>query len=152
MLGETIGIEMELTEKESALGDFNVDILATEQDTGRRIIIENQLEDTNHDHLGKLITYASGKDAAVVIWIVRRARDEHRQAIPAAKTTLRHPQNDSLAQLVEHNTFNVGVVGSSPTRITKGSSPKHGGDSFFCAYTYLLLNDLHFVTICLRMF
>lgn len=41
MLGETIGIEMELTEKESAVGDFNVDILATEQDTGRRIIIEN---------------------------------------------------------------------------------------------------------------
>ena len=38
---------------------------------------------------------------------------------------------DSLAQLVEHNTFNVGVVGSSPTRITKGSSPKQGGDSFF---------------------
>lgn len=58
ILGKAIGIDMEMTEKESAVGDFNVDILATEQDSGRKIIIENQLEETNHDHLGKIITYA----------------------------------------------------------------------------------------------
>lgn len=56
-------------------------IYATETGTDRRIIIENQLEDTNHDHLGKLITYASGKDADIVIWIVKRAREEHRAAV-----------------------------------------------------------------------
>lgn len=80
-LSDSIGIEIDLEERESSVGSFNVDLYATESGTGRKIIIENQLEDTNHDHLGKLITYASGKGAEVIIWIVKRARDEHRQAI-----------------------------------------------------------------------
>ena len=80
-LSEAIGIDIVLEELESSVGSFNVDLYATEEGTDRRIIIENQLEDTNHDHLGKLITYASGKGAEVIIWIVKRARDEHRQAI-----------------------------------------------------------------------
>ena len=54
---------------------------ATETGTDRKIIIENQLEDTDHDHLGKLITYASGKGADVVIWVVKHAREEHKAAI-----------------------------------------------------------------------
>lgn len=81
MLSETIGIDICLLEKESHVGNFSVDIFAEEQGSGKRIIIENQLEDTNHDHLGKIITYASGKDAKYIIWIVKHARDEHRQAI-----------------------------------------------------------------------
>ena len=80
-LSEAIGIDIVLEERESPVGNFNVDLYAFEDGTDRRIIIENQLEDTNHDHLGKLITYASGKGAEVIIWIVKRARDEHRQAI-----------------------------------------------------------------------
>ena len=70
-----------MEERESSVGNFSVDLYALEEGTERRIIIENQLEDTNHDHLGKLITYASGKGAEVIIWVVKRARDEHRQAI-----------------------------------------------------------------------
>ena len=81
MLSEAIGIDIVLEEQESNVGEFSVDIYAVEESTGRKIIIENQLEDTNHDHLGKIITYASGKDAEVIIWIVKRARDEHKQAI-----------------------------------------------------------------------
>ena len=80
-LGNAVGIDIDLEERESSVGSFSVDLFATETGSGRKIIIENQLEDTNHDHLGKLITYASGKGAEVVIWIVKRARDEHRQAI-----------------------------------------------------------------------
>lgn len=80
-LSEAIGIDIVLEELESSVGNFNVDLYAIEEGTDRKIIIENQLEDTNHDHLGKLITYASGKGAEVIIWIVKRARDEHRQAI-----------------------------------------------------------------------
>ena len=81
ILSDSIGIDINLEERESSVGSFNVDLYARENGSGRKIIIENQLEDTNHDHLGKLITYASGKGAEIVIWIVKRARDEHRQAI-----------------------------------------------------------------------
>ena len=81
LLSEAIGIEIVLEERESPVGGFSVDIFATEEGTSRKIIIENQLEDTNHDHLGKIITYASGKDAEVIVWVVKRARDEHKQAI-----------------------------------------------------------------------
>lgn len=81
-LGKIIDIdEIELIEVESDVGDFNVDIFAQDAQTNTKIIIENQLEKSNHDHLGKLITYASGKEAQIVIWIVKKARDEHIQAI-----------------------------------------------------------------------
>lgn len=81
MLGSAVDIELELLETESPVGAFSVDIFAQESGSGRKVVIENQLEDTNHDHLGKIITYAAGKDAEVVIWVVAHARDEHKQAI-----------------------------------------------------------------------
>ncbi len=81
ILGAALGMEIAADETESAVGDFSVDIMAAEAGTGRKIIIENQLEDTDHDHLGKLITYASGKNANTVIWVVKHAREEHRAAI-----------------------------------------------------------------------
>lgn len=81
LLSDTLGVDLALEESESPVGDFSVDLYATEEDTGRKVIIENQLEDTNHDHLGKILTYAAGKDASIVVWIVKHARDEHRKAI-----------------------------------------------------------------------
>ena len=81
LLADAVGLEITIDETESSVGDFSVDIFASETGTDRKIIIENQLEDTNHDHLGKLITYASGKSAEIVIWVVKRAREEHRAAI-----------------------------------------------------------------------
>ncbi|MEX1064321.1 MAG: DUF4268 domain-containing protein [Candidatus Paceibacterota bacterium] len=81
ILGDEIGIDIKLIQTEASVGRFNVDIFAEEQNTGRKIIIENQLEPTNHDHLGKLITYASGLDAEIVVWIVEEVRDEHKQAM-----------------------------------------------------------------------
>ena len=81
LLSEAIGIDITVEERESNVGDFNVDIYASETETDRKIIIENQLEATDHDHLGKLITYASGKEANIIIWIVKEAREEHRAAI-----------------------------------------------------------------------
>lgn len=61
LLADAVEMDITVDETESSVGDFNVDIFASETGTDRKIIIENQLEDTNHDHLGKLITYASGK-------------------------------------------------------------------------------------------
>lgn len=80
LLSEEIGVEINLIETEASVGSFNVDILA-EDPNGRKIVIENQLEATNHDHLGKIITYASGYDAEIIIWIVKDVRNEHKQAI-----------------------------------------------------------------------
>jgi len=81
LLGEEIGIDIKLTKIEANVGNFKVDILAEEESSGRKIIIENQLEDTNHDHLGKIITYASGYDAEIIIWVVRDVREEHQRAV-----------------------------------------------------------------------
>ena len=81
LLSEEIGVDIKLTKVEANVGTFKVDILAEEESSGRKIIIENQLEDTNHDHLGKIITYASGYDAEIIIWVVRDTRDEHQRAI-----------------------------------------------------------------------
>ena len=80
LLSEEIGIDINLIETEANVGSFNVDILA-EDSNGRKIVIENQLESTNHDHLGKIITYASGYNAEIIIWIVKDVRNEHKQAI-----------------------------------------------------------------------
>ena len=81
LLSEEIEIEISLIQTEAGVGKFEVDILAEENNTGRKIVIENQLDSTDHDHLGKIITYASGFDAEIVIWIVQNARDEHKQTI-----------------------------------------------------------------------
>ena len=81
LLADAVGLDITVDETESSVGDFNVDIYASETGTDWKIIIENQLEDTDHDHLGKLITYASGKGADVVIWVVKHAREEHKAAV-----------------------------------------------------------------------
>jgi len=80
-LADEIGLDMVLIQTEAAVGGFNVDILAEEEGTGRKIIIENQLEITNHDHLGKVITYAAGHDAGSIVWVVKDVREEHRKAV-----------------------------------------------------------------------
>lgn len=81
LLSEEIDIGLSLIGTEYNVGRFKVDIFAEESVGGRKVIIENQLEKTDHDHLGKLITYASGLEAEIIIWIVKDVLEEHRQAI-----------------------------------------------------------------------
>ena len=81
LLGEELGLDLELQDEEAAVGSFSLDLLARETGTNRQVVIENQLGDTDHDHLGKLLTYASGYDAEVVVWIAKKFRDEHREAL-----------------------------------------------------------------------
>ena len=80
-LNEILGLTLIEVEKEINVGPYRCDIVATDETSGLKVIIENQLESTNHDHLGKIITYASGLDAKVIVWIVREAKEEHRAAI-----------------------------------------------------------------------
>ena len=81
MLGDEVGLTLTDINREVYVGSYRCDLVAKDEATGIKVVIENQLEATNHDHLGKIITYASGLDANVVIWIVKEAREEHRSAI-----------------------------------------------------------------------
>lgn len=80
-LGETLNLSLTDVETEKFVGAYRCDILCKDELSGKTVLIENQLEPTNHDHLGKIITYASGLDAAVVVWIVSSVREEHSSAI-----------------------------------------------------------------------
>ena len=81
LLGNEIGLTLTDISKEVFVGGFKCDLVAKDETSGIKVIIENQLEATNHDHLGKIITYASGLEADVIVWIVKEAREEHRSAI-----------------------------------------------------------------------
>lgn len=105
MLSDVIGVDISLIERESHVGGYSVDLYAEVVGTEDKVIIENQLEDTNHDHLGKIITYASGKNAKYVIWIVKRARDEHRQAIEWLNA---HTDDDINFFLLEIELWRIG--------------------------------------------
>lgn len=81
LLGEAIGIDLELLAQEKDVGPFRVDLLCKESGTGGKVVIENQIEETDHSHLGQLLTYAAGLDAAFIVWIARSFSDEHREAL-----------------------------------------------------------------------
>jgi hypothetical protein len=81
ILSNTIDMDIEVEDTEVYIGNYKADIVGRDISNNQKVIIENQLEKSNHDHLGKLITYASGIGASVIIWICNSVTDEHRQAI-----------------------------------------------------------------------
>lgn len=80
-LNEALGFEIEITGREGDVGSFSVDLWGKDVQTGNLVIIENQLEPTDHSHMGQLLTYAAGKKAKMILWISPKFRDEHRQAL-----------------------------------------------------------------------
>ena len=80
-LGKALGFDLEIIGREDPVGDFWLDLLAQDVNSQKKVIIENQLSQTNHDHLGKLITYASGLNASIVIWVAEFIREEHIRAL-----------------------------------------------------------------------
>ncbi len=76
VLSETVGLELGNVSREEAAGAFSIDLVAEDQ-AGRKIIIENQLERSNHDHLGKVLTYMVAMEAQAAVWIVSDPRPEH---------------------------------------------------------------------------
>lgn len=81
LLNDILGLTLTDISKEVYVGLYRCDLVAVDESSGIKVIIENQLESSNHEHLGKIITYASGLDAQVVVWIVKNAKEEHRSAI-----------------------------------------------------------------------
>ena len=81
LLGETIGIELEVEAQEKSVGPFRADILARDTADRHYVLIENQLELTDHRHLGQLLTYAAGLDAVTIVWLAARFTEEHRAAL-----------------------------------------------------------------------
>jgi hypothetical protein len=81
LLSETIGIELEVQSQEERVGPFSADILCKDTINDQYVLIENQLERTDHGHLGQLMTYAAGLDAVTIIWIAQKFTEEHRAAL-----------------------------------------------------------------------
>ncbi|MDE0130050.1 MAG: DUF4268 domain-containing protein [Gammaproteobacteria bacterium] len=80
LLGETLNVGLELEAQEKAVGRFQADLLC-KADDGSWMLIENQLERTDHSHLGQVLTYASGLDAATIVWIAKSFTEEHRSTL-----------------------------------------------------------------------
>jgi len=80
-LGEAIGMELEVQEQEQRVGVFRADILCKDVVNDHFVLIENQLERTDHTHLGQLMTYAAGLEAVTIIWIAKIFAEEHRAAL-----------------------------------------------------------------------
>lgn len=110
-LGDSLNLSLTDVETETSVGNFRCDILAKDELTGKMVLIENQLEATNHDHLGKIITYASGLDAAVVVWIVASARDEHAAAIEWLN---KHTDDEISFFLLEVHAYQIGDSDPAP--------------------------------------
>lgn len=81
LLGTAIGLELEVENTEVSVGPYSADILAKDTGTGEYVVIENQLGKTNHDHLGKALTYSAVLDARTVVWIAGEFTDEHRTTL-----------------------------------------------------------------------
>jgi hypothetical protein len=81
LLGDTIGLDLELEATEKDVGPFRADILCRDTTTKAWVLIENQLGRTDHTHLGQIITYAAGLNAVTIVWIAKQITEEHRAAL-----------------------------------------------------------------------
>lgn len=110
-LGEILGLNLTDIKTEQFVGNYRCDIICKDEISEKIVLIENQLEATNHDHLGKIITYASGLDAAVVVWIVESAREEHASAIEWLN---KHTDDTVDFFLIEVHAYQIGDSQPAP--------------------------------------
>ena len=80
-LSDALGVELEATDIEAAVEGYSADIVARDARTGDRVLIENQLESSDHRHLGQILTYLAGVDAKSIVWIAHGFHEAHRSAI-----------------------------------------------------------------------
>ena len=110
-LNDILGLTLTNIDKEVYVGPYRCDLVAKDETSGITVIVENQLEGTNHDHLGKIITYASGLDAKVMVWIVKEAKEEHRAAIEWLNN---NTNNDINFFLIEIHAYRIGNSDPAP--------------------------------------
>lgn len=110
-LNDILGLTLVDVNKEVYVGPYRCDLVAKDETTGIPVIIENQLEATNHDHLGKIITYASGLDAKIIVWIVKNAKEEHCAAIEWLNN---NTVNDINFFLIEIHAYKIGDSAPAP--------------------------------------
>ncbi|MDQ1901086.1 DUF4268 domain-containing protein [Paracoccus sp. WLY502] len=111
LLGETLGIDLELEAQERSVGPFRADLVCKDKDYSTWVLIENQLERTDHTHLGQLITYAAGLKAATIVWIAAKFAEEHR----AACDWLNEVTNDNVRVFgIEVELWRIGSSPSAP--------------------------------------
>lgn len=110
-LNEILGLTLVDINREVYVGPYRCDLVAKDETTGITVIIENQLEGTNHEHLGKIITYTSGLDAKVIVWIVKETKEEHRAAIEWLNN---NTINDINFFLIEIHAYKIGNSDLAP--------------------------------------
>lgn len=81
LLGTAIGIELEVQKQEAEVGPYRADILRKETDGDRTVLVENQLEWTDHTHLGQILTYAAALDTPIIIWVAQNFTEQHRAVL-----------------------------------------------------------------------
>ena len=110
-LNNILGVSLVDVEKEKAVGDFRCDLYGIDEGSGKVVLIENQLDSTNHDHLGKIITYGAVLNASVIVWIVTTARQEHRKAIEWLNS---HFDDEVSFFLIEVKAYKIGNSDPAP--------------------------------------
>jgi len=133
VLSDELGIRLTINKRERKAGIFSVDIEAEDED-GDLVVIENQLEKTDHDHLGKIITYMSNLDAKTAIWITSNPRQEH---IKAVNWLNESTPADLLFYLVKVEAYRIGesepaprfLVVCGPSEESKEISEKKGEEA-----------------------
>jgi Domain of unknown function (DUF4268) len=110
-LAEALGIELEFEGTERAVGGYSLDVIGKDQTNGVVLIVENQLGDSDHGHLGQLLTYAAGTAASTIVWITTGFRDEHRQALTWLNE---HTDQDTHFFGVELEVVRIGLSAPAP--------------------------------------
>lgn len=110
-LNDILGLTLVDVNEEVYVGPYRCDLVAKDDPSDISVIIENQLEATNHDHLGKIITYASGLDAKVIVWIVKDAKQEHRAAVEWLNN---NTGSDINFFLIEIHAYKIGDSNPAP--------------------------------------
>lgn len=153
LLSEAVGMELVLEAQEKGVGPFSADIVCKEAYGDRWVLIENQIERTDHSHLGQLLTYAAGLHATTLVWVAARFTDEHR----AALDWLNEITNESVAFFgLEVEVWRIGTSAYAPKfnvvskpnswvkqgeNVKKQAGDAQGGTSAWWTAFYRLLED-----------